>query len=164
MDLCHLKTSEMEPQFQKYKRRVVLRGDVVKDDSGSYAVFIETRFISISNDSRQNHGYHLQIARLRWTSSRRSICKGNEPCNIYDTQQSCAQVYLHAPINEYTRCQCSGGQRMGKARKIVIMANDQSEEQKGDHRIGTERTNKSSFHYAGGHLSSRKCAGGTQIS
>ena len=24
--------------------------------------------------SRQNHGYHLQIARLRWTSSRRSIC------------------------------------------------------------------------------------------
>ena len=32
-----------------------------------------TRIISISNDSRQNHGYHLQIARLRWTSSRRSI-------------------------------------------------------------------------------------------
>ena len=32
-----------------------------------------TRIISISNDSRQDHGYHLQIARLRWTSSRRSI-------------------------------------------------------------------------------------------
>ena len=32
-----------------------------------------TRFISISNDSRQDHGYHLQIAGLRWTSSRRSI-------------------------------------------------------------------------------------------
>ena len=41
MDLCHLKSSEREPQFQKYKGRVVLRGDIVKDDSGSYAVFTE---------------------------------------------------------------------------------------------------------------------------
>ena len=38
MDLCHLKNSELEPQFQKYKGRVVLRGDIVKDDSASYAV------------------------------------------------------------------------------------------------------------------------------
>ena len=41
MDLCHLKNSELEPQYQKYKGRVVLRGDIVKDDSGSYAVFAE---------------------------------------------------------------------------------------------------------------------------
>ena len=39
MDLCHLKNSELEPQFQKYIGRVVLRGDIVKDDSGSFAVF-----------------------------------------------------------------------------------------------------------------------------
>ena len=26
MDLCHLKNSELEPQYQKYKGRVVLRG------------------------------------------------------------------------------------------------------------------------------------------
>ena len=41
MDVCHLKNSKLEPQFQKYKGRVVLRGDIVKDDSGSYAVFAE---------------------------------------------------------------------------------------------------------------------------
>ena len=41
MDLCHLKISELEPQFQKYKGTVALRGDIVKDDSGSYAVFTE---------------------------------------------------------------------------------------------------------------------------
>ena len=40
-DLCHLKNSELEPQYQKYKGRVVFRGDNVKDDSGSYAVFTE---------------------------------------------------------------------------------------------------------------------------
>ena len=41
MDICHLKNAELEAKHQKYKGRVVLRGDVVKDDSGSYAIFIE---------------------------------------------------------------------------------------------------------------------------
>ena len=31
----------MEPQYQTSKGRVVLRGDIVKDDSGSYAVYTE---------------------------------------------------------------------------------------------------------------------------
>ena len=41
MDLFHLKNSELEPQFQKYKGRVALQGDIVKNDSGSCAVFPE---------------------------------------------------------------------------------------------------------------------------
>ena len=41
MDICHLKIAELEPKFQKYKGRVVFRGDSVKVDSGSYAVFTE---------------------------------------------------------------------------------------------------------------------------
>ena len=35
------KNAELEPKIQKYKGRVVLRGDIVKDDSGSYATFTE---------------------------------------------------------------------------------------------------------------------------
>ena len=41
MDTCHLKNAGLETKHQKYKGRVVLRGDIVKDDSGSYAVFTE---------------------------------------------------------------------------------------------------------------------------
>ena len=41
MDICHLKNAELEAKHQKYKGRVVLRGDIEKDDSGSYAVFTE---------------------------------------------------------------------------------------------------------------------------
>ena len=41
MDICHLKNAELEAKHQQYNGRVVLRGDVVKDDSGSYAVFTE---------------------------------------------------------------------------------------------------------------------------
>ena len=41
MDIRHSKNAELEPNYQKYKRRVVLRGDIVKDDSGAHAVFTE---------------------------------------------------------------------------------------------------------------------------
>ena len=41
MEICHLKNAELEAKHQKYKGRVVLRGDLVKDDSGAYAVFTE---------------------------------------------------------------------------------------------------------------------------
>ena len=41
MDICHLKNAELETKHHKYNGRLVLRGDVVFDDSGSYAVFTE---------------------------------------------------------------------------------------------------------------------------
>ena len=41
MDICHLKNADVEAKHQNYKGRVVLRGDIVKDDSGSNAVFTE---------------------------------------------------------------------------------------------------------------------------
>ena len=41
MDICHLKSKEFELKYQKYKGRVVLRSDIVTDDSGSNAVFTE---------------------------------------------------------------------------------------------------------------------------
>ena len=59
MDLCRLGNSELEPQYQKHKGRVVLQGDTVKDDSGAYAVFTE-QGSSASHDSRKNHGHYIQ--------------------------------------------------------------------------------------------------------
>ena len=41
LNICHLKNAELEAKHQKYEGRVVLRGDIVKDDSGSYEVFTE---------------------------------------------------------------------------------------------------------------------------
>ena len=41
MDICHLKNDDLEKKHQTCKGRVVLRSDIVKDDSGSYAVFTE---------------------------------------------------------------------------------------------------------------------------
>ena len=42
MDIGHLKNAELEPKHQQNtKGRVVQRGDIVKHDSGAYAVFTE---------------------------------------------------------------------------------------------------------------------------
>ena len=41
MDIRHLKNAELEPKLQKYKGRIVLRGDIEKDGSGAYSVFTE---------------------------------------------------------------------------------------------------------------------------
>ena len=71
MDLCHFRNSELEPQYQKYTGRVVLRGDIVKDDSGSYAVFAEHG----SSASQMTAAKVMDIkSRMYRTSSRCNIC------------------------------------------------------------------------------------------
>ena len=72
-DLCDLKNSELEPQYQKYKGRVALRGDVVKDDSGSYAVFTEQGSSASQMTAAKVMDIKIQTTRMRRTSSRRSI-------------------------------------------------------------------------------------------
>ena len=39
--ICHLKNAELQKKHQNHRGRVVLRGDIVKDDAGSNAVFTE---------------------------------------------------------------------------------------------------------------------------
>ena len=73
MDLCHLKNSALEPRHQKYKGRVVLRGDMVKDDSGAYAVFTEQGSSASQNDSRKSHGHYTHTSRMFRSSSWCSI-------------------------------------------------------------------------------------------
>ena len=73
LDLCHLKNSDLEQKFQKYKGRVVLRGGVVVVDSGSYAVFTE-QGSSASQMTTSKVINMIDTAALRRTSSRRNIC------------------------------------------------------------------------------------------
>ena len=68
MDICHLKNAELETKHQKYKGRVVLRGDIVKDVFVSYAVFTE-HGSSAAQMTAGSHGCHIQTATVRRTSS-----------------------------------------------------------------------------------------------
>ena len=73
MDLCHLKNSELQPQYQKYKGRVVLRVDTVKDDSGSYAVFTEQTSSASQMTAAKVMDIIFKNTRMRGTSSRCNI-------------------------------------------------------------------------------------------
>ena len=69
MDVCHLKNAELEVEHQKYKgRKRRLRV--------SHSIYC-TRIFSISNDSRQDHGYHLQVA----TTTTPPFCDNNNNSN-----------------------------------------------------------------------------------
>ena len=70
MDLCHLKNSELEPQYQKYRGRVVLRGDIVKGWFRFTWSVHWTRIISIPNGSRKSHGHYIKTTWMFRTSSR----------------------------------------------------------------------------------------------
>ena len=94
MYICHLKNAELEAKHQKYKGRVVLRGDIVKDDSGFYAIFTEQGSSASQMTAAKNHGYHLQIAKLQWTSSRRSI-------SLFPSKNGrCSQIIEKIPKSE----------------------------------------------------------------
>ena len=56
--------AELEAKHQKYKGGVVLRGDIVKNDSGSCAVFTEQESSASQMTAAKSYGYHLQIARV----------------------------------------------------------------------------------------------------
>ena len=66
MDICHLKNAELEAKHQKYKGRVVLRGDIVKNDLGSYAVSTE----------QGSSASQMTAARIMDIISRLSSCDG----------------------------------------------------------------------------------------
>ena len=47
MVICHLKNAEWEPKLQKCKGRVVLRGNIVKDEAGAHAAFYWTGLVCV---------------------------------------------------------------------------------------------------------------------
>ena len=108
MDICHLKNAELEAKHQKYKGRVVLRGDIVKDNSGFYAVFTEQGSSASQMTAAKSHGYHFQIAWLRWTSSRRSI-------SVYPSENGrCSQIIENSRIGVSRHLDSSTTTQMAK--------------------------------------------------
>ena len=107
MDICHLKNAELEAKHQKYKGRIVPRGDIVKDDSGSCAVFTEQGSSASPMTAAKSHGCHLQTATVRWTGSRRSISlhpSKNGRCSQMITkipELECPDIWIRLPRHKW---------------------------------------------------------------
>ena len=106
MDICHLKNAELEAKHQKYKVRVVLRGDIVKDNSGSYAVFIEQG----SSTSQ------MTAAKLMDIISRLPGCSGQaaDAVSVYtQVKMEDAPTLLKIPKSRYLDSSTTNGQNHG---------------------------------------------------
>ena len=112
MDLCHLKNSELEPPFQKYKGRVVLRGDIVKNDSGSFAVFTE----------QGSSAAQMTAARVMDVISRLAGCSGqaadavsaytqvkleDAPSLLKIPKSECPDIWLRLPKHKWPKSRSS---------------------------------------------------------
>ena len=74
MDICHLKSAELETKAPKIQRSSCIPRWYCERRFWIFCSIHWRRVISITNDSSKSHGYHFEIARLRGTSSWRSIC------------------------------------------------------------------------------------------
>ena len=68
------KNAELEAEHQKYKGRVILWGDFVKDDSGFYAVFTEQGPSASQMPAAEVMDIITRLPGCAWTSSWCSIC------------------------------------------------------------------------------------------
>ena len=95
MDICHLKNAELEAKHQKYKGRVVLRGDIVKDNSGSYAVFTELT-------EQGSSASQMTAAKIMDIISRLPGCDGQAP----DAVSACTQVKMAHKLLKIPKSEC----------------------------------------------------------
>ena len=98
MNLCHLENSELEQKHQKYKGWGVLRGDIVNDDSGSYAVF--TSSASQMTAEKQSILYqYYQVAQVKqqtqYTLTPRSKWKMLQ--NYWKFKRECPDIWIRLP-------------------------------------------------------------------
>ena len=108
MDICHLKNAELEAKHQKYKGRVVLRGDIVKDNSGSYTVFTEQGSSASQMTAAKIMDIISRLPGLRWTSSRRSI-------SLYPSKnRRCSQITENSQIGVSRHLDSSTTTQMAK--------------------------------------------------
>ena len=107
MDICHLKNAELGAKHQKYKGRVVLRGDIVKDDSGSHAVFTEqgsasqTTATKVMDIISRLPGCAGQAADA--VSAYTQVKMEDAPTLLPIPQSECPDIWIRLPQNKWPK-------------------------------------------------------------
>ena len=108
MDICHLKNAELETKQKKIQRSSCTPRWHCKRWFWILCSIYRTRIISISNDGSKSHGYHIQIARVRRTSSWCNICL--TPVKMEDAPKSwkipkseCPDSWIRLPRHKWPK-------------------------------------------------------------
>ena len=111
MDICHLKNVELGAKHQKYKGRVVLRGDIVKDNSGSHALFTK----------QGSSASQMTATKIMDIISRLPVCDGQaaDAVSAYTRvkmedahkllkipKSECPDIWIRVPRHKWPMVQC----------------------------------------------------------
>ena len=97
MDICHLKNSKFGPKFLKIQGRVVIRGDIAKDDSGSYAVFSEQG--SLLQDYQDTQDKQQMQYQLTYTQ----VKMENAPKLLKIPKSECPDIWIRPPRHKWPK-------------------------------------------------------------
>ena len=100
-------TWSYNPNYKKNQGRVVLHGDIVKDDSGAYAVFTE-QGSSAQMTAAKSNGCYCKATRLYQTSSWCSICLHS--CKIWGR----SQIARNSQVRMFSRVDTSATTHMAE--------------------------------------------------
>ena len=109
--LLPFKNSELEHKGQKYQGRVVLRGDVVKDDSRINAAFAEQG----SSASQMTAAKALDVSASAWrcagqasdaVSAYTHLKMENAPTLLNLPKFECVEIWIRLPVGRHTQ-KCS---------------------------------------------------------
>ena len=96
LDLCHLKNSELELKFQKYKGRVVLGSGIEKVDSDSYAAFTKQG----PSASQMTAAQVIGVTVRPHTADAVSACTQVRVSRHLDTSTTTQNCPKHGPTSE----------------------------------------------------------------
>ena len=99
MDVCYLKNLESAPQYLKYKGRVVFRADIVKDDSGSHAVFAEQG----STASQMTTAKVLDVKSRRCSIREKPGQNGRGTHLIEHSNSECRDIWIRLPKHKWPK-------------------------------------------------------------
>ena len=109
MDLC-LKNAELEAKHQKYKVRIVLRGDIVKDDSGSYAVSTEQGSSASQMTAAKVMDIYIQTACFRRTEQAADAVSAHTQVKLEDApklpkipKSDCPDDWIRLPRHKWPK-------------------------------------------------------------
>ena len=108
MDKSHLKNAELEAKHQKYQGRVVLRGDIVKDDYGSYAVFTEQRSSTSQMTAAKVMGIISRLPRCARqaadaVSAKTRVKMDDAPKLIKIPKSECPDIWIRLPRHKWPK-------------------------------------------------------------
>ena len=118
MDLCP------SQRIRSWSLRVALRGDIVKDDSGAYAVFTEQGSSASQMTATKSHGHYIEASQdVQGQAADTSICSYSgskwkmHPNNSKFQKSECSDIWIRLPKHKWPQIMVQYGRPSRSPRK-----------------------------------------------